>query len=392
MTQPTGMTADPPPMRAKRIAMLAIFGVFFCESFVLGNWIPRIPSIKANLALSDGQLGLALFVLAGGTLLAFVGGTGLIKAVGLRKACAWSIPAWALSMMLAALAPSGLTLGMALLAAGIGIGVLEIAMNTAADEYEVREGKRVMSRAHGFWSVGSLLGAACGTAFVWLDVGVASHFLIVMPLVSVLGFWVSGYIVENPHSRSSEPREKAPIFQLPGRAIALLCIMPIGVMLVEGAFIDWSALFVVNVLGGSGEIAGIAFICFAAMMSVTRLSGDWLLDRFGAFAVAQVSTVLATLGIALFAQAPSVPVALLGALLSGAGVAIVYPLSMTHAARRPGDATQNVASMSLFSFCSFMLAPPLIGFISDATDLRFALTLLIPLAFCSLLLTRELKR
>lgn len=46
-----------------RSAILAIFSVFFFESAVIGQWIPRIPDIKSNLGLSDGQLGMALLVL-----------------------------------------------------------------------------------------------------------------------------------------------------------------------------------------------------------------------------------------------------------------------------------------------------------------------------------------
>ncbi len=34
-----------------------LFGVFFLEAFVLGNWIPRIPDVKAQFEFSASQLG-----------------------------------------------------------------------------------------------------------------------------------------------------------------------------------------------------------------------------------------------------------------------------------------------------------------------------------------------
>jgi len=72
--------------------------------------------------------------------------------------------------------------------------------------------------------------------------------------------------------------------------------------------------------------------------------------------------------------------AMVGAAISGMGVAIVYPLAVTAAARRPGSAADNVAAITMISFTAFLLAPPIIGFLSDAFGLRVALLLLAPVA------------
>ncbi len=356
---------------------------------MLGNWITRIPDVKDLFALSASELGLNLFIFAAGTLIAFVFGSRLIKRVGLRSACAWSVPAWAFSMAMVPLMPNTYALAGLLVLAGINIGMLEIAMNTAADEWERKNDVRCMSRAHGFWSVGSLVGALIGTFFAWLETGVALHFAIVMPLIMIVGVVAANKIQISSKAQKTGAEEGA--FKLPSKAIVLLCLMPIGIMLIEGAFIDWSALFLRDELSAGPIAVGLIFSAFALLMSITRLSGDWLLDRFGPVRVARVSAVSAIVGISLFAFAPNVYVAFVGAFFSGLGVAIVYPLAMAEAAKRPGDAEDNVAAMSLFSFTSFMLAPPLIGFIADATDLRIALALLIPAAATSLLLTDELK-
>ncbi|MEO0497919.1 MAG: MFS transporter [Pseudomonadota bacterium] len=168
--------------------------------------------------------------------------------------------------------------------------------------------------------------------------------------------------------------------------------MPIGIMLIEGAFIDWSALFVQQELMAGPLAIGSIFSAFALVMTVTRFSGDILLERFGSLRVARVSSVSATFGIALFSLSESVAVAFLGALFSGLGVAIFYPLVMSAAAKRPGDPEDNVAAMSLFAFTAFMIAPPAIGFLADAIGLRWALALLIPISITALLLSGELKK
>jgi len=97
---------------------------------------------------------------------------------------------------------------------GLTIGLVEVAMNTEADRIERHYGKKIMSRCHGFWSLGSMAGAILGG------------------IVAQLG-------------------EGGSIIRLPSKAIVLLCILPIGIMLVEGAFIDWSAVFMRSILDAS---------------------------------------------------------------------------------------------------------------------------------------------
>ncbi len=366
----------------------AIFVVFFSESFVLGNWIPRIPDVKDAFGFSASQLGASLFVLSLGTLISFLAGGRYIDRIGLRWTCAIAVPCWAGFITLVPFSSAGLMLNVVLILAGMSIGALEIGMNTAADLWERQQGRRVMSAAHGFWSIGSLVGVIFGTMFARFGFDVAAHFLIIMPLIAVVGIWASFGLPE-PQA-STTPKAHKSAFKLPSKSILLLCMMPIGIMLVEGAFIDWSALFVRDVLEGGPLAVGSIFAAFATVMATTRLAGDNLLERFGPLNVARVSAVAATVGICTFALAPTVLIAFIGALLSGLGVAIVYPLCMTAAARRPGDAADNVAAMSMISFTAFMVAPPAIGFIADASSLSIALLVIAPLAALSLLLTGEL--
>jgi MFS family permease len=192
--------------------------------------------------------------------------------------------------------------------------------------------------------------------------------------------------------RDREAQKMESTFKLPARGLVLLCLMPIGIMIVEGAFIDWSALFVRDVLNGDALASGLIYAAFSTVMAATRLSGDWLLEIFGPVPVARISAVSATFGIALFGLAPNAEIAFVAALFAGLGTAIFYPLTMSAAASRPGESEDNVSAMSLFAFSSFMLAPPLLGGIVDVWGLRTAMLVIAPLAATSLLLTGELTK
>ncbi|MEM9734682.1 MAG: MFS transporter [Pseudomonadota bacterium] len=373
----------------KRGSIWPLYGVFFMEAFVLGNWIPRIPDAKAHFDLSAGQLGALLLCISSGTLIAFLFGTKPLKRHGLRLGCMVAGPAWALTVMGIPL-PKGILFGAAIaFAAGASVGLLEIAMNTAVDRLEQRHGWRYMSKAHGFWSMGSLVGAGVGALFATWGWSIQAHFIAVL-IPSALVAVIVAYL--SPTFAPQVEEQQGPAFKLPSRSLLLLCIMPIGIMVVEGAFIDWSALFVKDVLNGGPQAIGGIFAAFAAVMTVTRLSGDWLQEKFTPLVVARVSAVCATAGIALFATSTSIPMAFFAAALSGLGVAIFYPLAMTAAARRPGDEEDNVAAMSMIAFTSFMVAPPAIGFLADGFGLPIALSTLVPLTIGSLLLTGELKK
>lgn len=377
----------------KAKGVVPVFSMFFLEAFVLGHWIPRIPDVKTLFGFSASQLGLCLFVLASGTLVAFLAGGSILKRLGLRLACAWSLPAWTIGVFLVPFMPNGIVLGILLFGAGLAIGTLEIAMNTAADRLEQNSGRRLMSKAHGFWSLGSLVGALAGGSIAAMGFDVVTHFSAVLPLTAVVGgvaaLWVPRADAE---TREREAAKSGATFKLPPASMIMLCIMPVGIMVVEGAFIDWSALFVREVLLGGGLASGLIYAAFSSIMAATRLSGDWLLERFGELRVARISALSATFGIALFALSPNVVVAFIAATFAGLGTAIFYPLTMSAAARRPGASEDNVAAMSLFAFSSFMLAPPLLGGVTDIFGLRWALLLIAPLAATSFLLSKELEK
>ena len=397
-------------MTSDRSAVWAIFGVFFFESSVIGQWIPRIPDIKQLLSLSDGQLGLALLSMPLGTLLGFTIAGRVIHATGLRNACRIFLPLWAMLFILPGMAQDLYQLMMALLLSGLAIGMIETAMNTEAARIENATGKRLMSRCHGFWSLGTMLGALMGGFVAHQGVEVATHFLLVMPLIAIAGYVVATMLpvlpgthqlkstekatLDSPGASSSESTtESAKLFTLPHKAILLLCVMPLGINMVEGAFVDWSAVFMREVMAASPLMIAVTYSFFAIVMAITRLSGDYIADRFGELNVVRASGLAATLGIGLFALAPSPLWAFVGAAISGAGVAIVFPLAMSAAANRPGRSpTENVAALNMIAFSAFLVAPPLIGFLSEVIGLRNALLSLAPLAFLTFLLASEVNK
>jgi MFS family permease len=381
----------------------AIFLVFFFESSVLGQWIPRIPDIKASLSLSDGELGLALLALPLGTLIGFSVVGRIIERLGLRTACRVFLPAWALLFIGPAFAQTFSQLFIALTVCGIAVGMIETAMNTEAAQIERNSGTRLMSKCHGFWSLGTMFGALTGGALAQWGIPVTQHFLVAMLVIALCGYFAATAIPASTEDdlaisehkgkdvlKEAMTAEPSKLFRWPARSIILLCIMPVGIMMVEGAFIDWSAVFMRDIMSAEPLLIGITYSAFSLVMATVRLFGDSLAVRFGDLNIVRVSGIASTAGIALFALAPSIPWAFAGAALSGAGVAIVFPLAVTAAANRPGrSSADNVAALNMLSFSAFLIAPPIIGFVSELLGLRVALLMLAPVALMTVLLAKE---
>jgi len=315
-------------MQSSKRAAWAIFFVFFSESLVLGNWIPRIPDIKDQVGLTEFTLGVCLLAIPAGTICAFLVAGRLIEHTGLRNSCRIWLPLWALFFTLPGLVTSVYWLFAILCLAGFAIGLCEVAMNSKADMIELQFSKRIMSRCHGFWSLGSMVGALIGSALAQWGWSVAQHYLLVMPLIAIFAWLVCTALPEDIDTPSDE--------------------------------------------SASPIVIGITYSFFSLVMAAVRLSGDYLAERFGVARLINVSTISAAAGITLFAMAPNIPFAFIGAALSGLGVALVYPMAITAAARRPGNVTDNVASMSL--------------------SLRWALLSLLPFALLSILLAPEVTK
>ncbi|MBA2536144.1 MAG: MFS transporter, partial [Actinobacteria bacterium] len=88
--------------------------------------------------------------------------------------------------------------------------------------------------------------------------------------------------------------------------------------------------------------------------------------------------VLAGGGLALAAAAPSVPSALAGFALGGAGISVAAPILFGAAGRGAEDSERGsaVASVTTVAYLGFLAGPPLIGTVSGALDLRAGLALL----------------
>lgn len=362
-----------------------VYAGFAIYSFSLGNIFPRLPDIKAAMGVDDGTLGMSLIGTPIGTLLSLTFATRILERIGFSRALPLAIPLVALGYAIAIHAPTPLAFFFLLIPVGIAIGCVEIMLNVEADRTEFMIGRRIMNRAHSFWSFGFFAAGIVGAAIGHLGLAAPLHLAAIVPL-SIIGVVLALGGYKAAPRRDSDANVPAPRFARPSAAILLLFLVTLSAMLMEGASLDWSAIYMRSVFDAGPFLSGFAVAIFALSQALTRFYADHFVDRHSPTGVARALLCLMIVGVLLVAFSPLPAGSLLGFVLLGIGCGTLFPLAVSAAAQR-GDrpAAINVAAFTQISFLVFLLGPPLLGHVADAFGIRMAFGIGLPLALLSLL-------
>ena len=154
----------------------------------------------------------------------------------------------------------------------------------------------------------------------------------------------------------------------------------LSAMLMEGAGIDWSAIYMRNLFDAEPFFAGLAVATVAGSQGVARFFADSFVERFSPVVVARVLLTLLGIGVLLAFFAGAAWVAYLGFALIGVGSSALFPLAMSAAAQQTDrPASVNVAALAQFSFTAFLLGPPLLGYIAEHFGIQWVFGVGIPL-------------
>jgi MFS family permease len=346
--------------------------VFAANGAMFGNWAVRIPTLKADLDLSDATLGAALLVPAAGALISMPLTGALSARVGSRAATVATGLALFLVPWLLGVAPSLPWLVPALLLFGLVYGGLDVAMNAQAVTVERAGGRPVMSSFHAAFSGGALVGSLTGALAAAADLPLALH----LGLTGAVLLAVSAPLFPAMLREVATAGPRGPLFAWPRGRLLPLAVIALVVLLAEGAVGDWSAVYLREGLGAAPGTSGLAFTAFSLTMVAGRLAGDRLVAAWGRVRTVRVSALIATGGAAAVVLLPSVPAVVLGFAALGVGLACVVPLVFVAAAGDDPNAGPALAAVSTLGYLGFLLGPPAIGGLAELIGLRAALALL----------------
>lgn len=362
--------------------------IFSIQGMGVSTWISRIPSIKSNLALNNGVLGLTLLGAAVGSVLSIPLTGILVNRYGSKRVTAVSMIGFCFALVPLALATNAVALGMTLVLFGALSGMMDVAMNAQGVEVEKRLGTPTMSRFHGLFSLGGMLGAGAGAAVAARGIAPLAHFAAAAGALLLLAAISAPHMVETHTGEAAPHAHRVPLTKMP-KVLFTLSAIAFCILLSEGAMADWTGVYLRQVLAAGPGTAAAGYAVFSAAMAIFRLLGDMITLRLGNVGTVRTGALVAAAGLfcALCARSPAW--AMPGFAATGAGFSVIVPLVFGAGGRVNGVSPgAGIATVTGFGYFGFLVGPPSIGFTSQLLTLRYALGIVVLLC----LLTAKLSR
>jgi predicted MFS family arabinose efflux permease len=348
------------------------FACFLALGLFWGAFAALIPDIKEQVGATDGELGLALLFVAVGSIPA------MLVAGRLWRRFGWGLlPVGALlfavTMLPPILATTPVTLAVAVLLFGASSGFLDVSMNAAVSDVEAARDSRLMFGAHATYSLGVFIAAIATGLAREAGYGPGPILVTVAALTAAIGLGTiaTGRAVQ----QSGGGAVAGDVAPSAARAILFIAALSAAAFLVEDAIQNWSALHLERGLNASPALGGAAPGVYAGAMFIGRALGQPLGAYLSERALLSGGAVIAAAGVAILALAPSTLIALIGLALSGAGISTIAPALFARAGRLAGKngRAAAIARVTSLGYSGFILGPPLVGLIAQATDLRTAI-------------------
>ncbi|MFF0864107.1 MFS transporter [Nonomuraea sp. NPDC003560] len=390
-------------------------------------WAATLPATDARLGLGPGGLGTLLMVLAAGSLVAMPVAGRLCdrwSGGGLLRVCA---PAAALALAGPALAagPGPLMVSAALL--GMLFGLLNVALSVQAVAVERGLGRPIMATVHGTWTLGAVAGGALVTTALRAGADVRVLMLVGATALTAAMAAVGGAAMATTRATAGTTTgttvgttvgttgeiaigrtagttveaarggaggavgggaggvrgaEGWGVARLRPGVLAMLGVIGAAAFVAEGAATDWAGVHATRVLGADPATGSLVYTVFFVAMTLVRFAGDAVRTRLGVRVTIRLAGATATAGYGLVLLAGVLPVgaavrlgcAMAGWALSGAGVAVVWPV-VASLLGTVGGAARGLSAVTTVSYGGGLVGPALIGYVATTASLPLALVI-----------------
>ena len=359
---------------------------FLAFGITVGGLIPRVPALKDQLHLTDGQVGLALL----GASLGGVTGA-LASRLVINRGARLFIRAGTIGLCIAtvgpALAANLIELMASLFLIGFVWGFIDVLENALGAQLERSAGKPLINGLHGFWSLGAFAGSLVAGGAAYAGIAPLAQFIGTGLAVALGSAW---FLRALPDLAAADATpDAAPGSIVLTAAVLGLVAMGFAGVIAEGGTSDWSALYLREISHANPGVAAAGFSGFSIAAMLVRFRADLVTARMGQAAMARIGALMAVGGLALAIAVPWLPVAVAGFTIVGMGTAVVLPLAFAAGANL-GRTGTSLALVMAATYTGTIAGPPLIGTAADHIGLRIAMAIPLVAALAVLLLAGNL--
>ena len=260
-------------------------------------------------------------------------------------------------------------------------------MNVQAVGVAKAQNRSFMNFFHAVFSVGFMIGAGLGGLLASVNFLPFFHLSIVAAIVVFTGLLSFNWLLQ----QDEKPSEPQPLFAWPDKSLMVLGVICLCAMLAEGAMADWSVLYYKKALNQPNGFVTAGFTAFSVAMVIGRFLGDKIIAHIGLGKLLLINSLLLVFGM-IIALLINLPIAIVaGFAITGLGLSTMVPVIYSEAGHsKTMSSGVALAAISTVGMFGFLLGPVIIGYISEATNLRIALSLLIALGAIAAFLTRKI--
>ncbi|MBC5642265.1 MFS transporter [Parabacteroides sp. BX2] len=387
---------------SKEHIRFAVLSFFLAQGLCFSSWASRIPDIKEIFTVNDALYwGIVLFMIPVGKFVAIPLAGYLVSKLGSRIMVQISIMGYALSLFAIGTALNIYMLGVFLFCFGVFWNLCDISLNTQGIGIERLYGRTIMASFHGGWSLAACLGALIGFIMIVSDITPFWHFTLVAALILLLTMMSRRYLQDDVSTAEvkeeavEDKSEKWQYIKKPEMLLIKLGLVGLFALVVESAMFDWSGVYFESVLQVPKSLQ-IGFLVFMVMMTVGRFLANYAYRIWGKQRVLQLSGAFifigfftsALLGSTVDSMALKVIVNSFGFMLVGLGISSMVPtIYSLVGAKSKTPVGIALTILSSISFIGSLVAPLLIGAISQAFNMEYAYMVVGLLGLCILLMT-----
>lgn len=414
------------------IARIAVFYHFMLEGLLVGLWSDFNPTFEANLNVNDSRYGGALLFFYLGTVLSTSNASFLIRNVGSRRSTLIGALLFGSSMSLVALSKTIVLFTLSLFIFGYSEGIMDVSMNSCGVITEILALKPLLGAYHGSYSIGAAIGNLIGNTLIsntnlspLIIFGIFGGSSIILSLLAykaMYSFREEKQLTNNEIGTiTSTNKEYESISSLddtssPNNATLNNAInntddqttffdhirdklsMPQGTVVLsligflssfgESSIVSWCNTYFNRSLESNHLQQGFGFVAFMISMATGRFMCDRLRLWYGRQKIFFIAGFLSFGGLLLAVTAPSlsnligeetnaltIAIATVGFAFAGVGLSTNIPICFSSAGNLPNvHSGTAIGQVAFFTYSGSIVAPYILGLISDAfdSDLRIA--------------------
>lgn len=369
----------------------AVFSFYFMQGLCFSSWASRIPDIKMTLGLNDAAWGTILLMIPLGQITGMMFSGFVVSKVGSKKILRFTVAGYCLTLIAIGSAESELILLTSLIIFGIFGNFCNIAINTQGVTVESMYSKPIMASFHGGWSLAGLVGGAVGLIMTSSGIPPVFHFSLIA-LAVIVNTAVNIRYLQPDIRPARATGEEAKTRKRPESFLFWLGTLAFCGMAAEGAMADWSGLYLKDIVKMPHHLAPLGLTVYMVTMASGRFFVDRFTQQWGRKRVLQGGGTFIFLGLSLAVICPHPFLTLIAFMITGMGTAGIVPTVYSVAGKKTKiPASIALTFVSSISFLGFLLGPPLIGYLSEATSLRYSYGLIGLAGICIAVLASRMK-